>query len=1043
MGDKKTPAFNVRTVYKDALALVKGASYMNGALTDKLRDLVPREVANAADTRRISDYAVLGMGLPQGTVLSVQQMSEGLGVYSVESVLTSAENAGAVDGSVVDVEVDTETFSAAGIKTVLEAARAKLGWVGEIAATGTAVDIGGLKDREGGSQILWGSHLSFIFAPKREEGGTGYEAARTTMSIVYRPERRDEKLRVEQSGGAISKATAVDREFFLSYVRVMIAEALKRLSDAQRKDARLATCRSTSAVVANMLQAVGQINPAETLATYLERIIMGFESISLGVEVNAADKDVLQLFWFNLFKKLKTHHEEFKGATLMGEPTPYLEKFFRSFETGPTTTAEVNKDVSQLTFDYVTTGAGHYEEESGRGRFAEEGGEPRIEVVALASATAESGSGGGGGNEDEKDDEDDGDSTTQSSTSSGSDWGGRGPDYRGVMQPMGPREPPTPMEKRKADNEYRAAEKKRRAAGGEVGRARVIELGEEERRERRLAIRSISRDPDCPYAVGIWKDRDFRNMLDEMYRLSNPDPRTGEMRECEENWFKLMISVIPILLRKMVANMQVFFRTLPLALIAQHNQGAHGQGGRGGYPGRPQIQPRGAPSGGGGVYLQPRGVPYGGSGGYPQPRGVQNGVGGGHIQAVEAPAGGRGRGASMASQQGGRGSQHLGMPPGYMTGGRGFGGVGYPARGVPGRGRGRGDAGQQPYAGRAAMPYGARPPPAGYYGPAAGGRVQFGALPPGPPAPRPQQQPQQQLQQPQQQQSALQPTGQWQEQQSQLQQGAPARVASGQPRQTTSYESDFTAGAQFWTLEAKDKQRGAQGEIMALASATVEGTLRFAQKRTPSGQAVYVLTRDDGDVSNSATKLCFLRNLQPCVTVFLVRGDLALLATNVMTDSGAGTSVATPAAIRALTANGVKLEVISVEQKVTFGGMTNGMSYPPVAKVVRLYMMHGTVGVQLDFGLMGADTDPARLVIGSQFMDTAGQVADSGRKETEWNIGGLKQKYTFELRDPTILDPGDTSISRAYALRIGAGRAPPTLEQIAAQRLNKGWWTNK
>jgi hypothetical protein len=91
--------------------------------------------------------------------------------------------------------------------------------------------------------------------------------------------------------------------------------------------------------------------------------------------------------------------------------------------------------------------------------------------------------------------------------------------------------------------------------------------------------------------------------------------------------------------------------------------------------------------------------------------------------------------------------------------------------------------------------------------------------------------------------------------------------------------------------------------------------------------------------------------------------------------------------------------------------------------------------------VMGADTDPARMVVGSQFTDPAGEVIDRGNKWAEWNVGGTKQRYTYELKDPTVLDPGDLSISRAYGYRFGAGRAEPTLREVATLRQEKGWWT--
>jgi hypothetical protein len=245
------------------------------------------------------------------------------------------------------------------------------------------------------------------------------------------------------------------------------------------------------------------------------------------------------------------------------------------------------------------------------------------------------------------------------------------------MRPIGVKEPPTPMEKRKLDNKRQAAEKKRKGTIGEDVSISRRRLSDEEKAERRLAINSIPYDEECPFVAAVWEDTDFRNMLTRMYQHSDPDPRTGAFSECEEGWFTIMITVIPRLLRKMVDNMQVFFQTLPLALIAQHNQGVQGHGGRGGYSTMPQYQPR-APQ------YQPR---------------APHSMGGGNIFAIEPPAGGRGGGPPMAGQFGGRETQPRGMPPGYVPFGRGAGG------GNPGRGRGgRGDAGRQPYAGRAATP---------------------------------------------------------------------------------------------------------------------------------------------------------------------------------------------------------------------------------------------------------------------------------------------------------------------------------------------------
>ena len=119
------------------------------------------------------------------------------------------------------------------------------------------------------------------------------------------------------------------------------------------------------------------------------------------------------------------------------------------------------------------------------------------------------------------------------------------------------------------------------------------------------------------------------------------------------------------------------------------------------------------------------------------------------------------------------------------------------------------------------------------------------------------------------------------------------------------------------------------------------------------------------------------------------------------------------------------------------------MSYPPISKVARLYMWHDKVGVQMDFGVMGADTDPPRIVVGSQFTDPAGEKIDRPDKWVEWNVGGWTQKYTFEMKDPTNLDPGDLTICRAHALKVGSGKNPLTLGQAATMRQEMGWWAAK
>ena len=113
----QTPGFDIRGVYMEAKSTVKGASFMNKATTDKLRELFPHEVAASADMRRIPD-AVHKSGLPQGTALLVQQISDELGVFSVEGDLISAENAGAVDEDVADREEEAKVavFSARRIK---------------------------------------------------------------------------------------------------------------------------------------------------------------------------------------------------------------------------------------------------------------------------------------------------------------------------------------------------------------------------------------------------------------------------------------------------------------------------------------------------------------------------------------------------------------------------------------------------------------------------------------------------------------------------------------------------------------------------------------------------------------------------------------------------------------------------------------------------------------------------------------------------------------------------------------------------------------
>ena len=333
--------------YDAAKTVVTAGNYGNAAMLDKLYTCFPKPVTELAGIKSIAS-AVMSNGLPSGTLLNVQQISDN---WQILRVGRTVSDEGMPNHADVDMRTmhekreATGSFTATEVQSALKRAQIKYGWDGKVTVTGGSVDIGGLKFSKKGKQILWGQHLTIAFSESSAHNETAditcYEASRTTVKILYRPERGDDRFRVEQGGGGTPKMTALDREWWLSYARVMMSETLGMLTDAGRRDARRATQRSTVAAISDMLLKVGPMLPSKTLEDYIMPIITGFEAIERGVAVNAADKDILLLFWYNFFKKIKVHVEEYKNQTLVGVPTPYLSKLLKGIETGPAATTRL------------------------------------------------------------------------------------------------------------------------------------------------------------------------------------------------------------------------------------------------------------------------------------------------------------------------------------------------------------------------------------------------------------------------------------------------------------------------------------------------------------------------------------------------------------------------------------------------------------------------------------------------------------------------------------------------------------------------------
>lgn len=231
---------------------------------------------------------------------------------------------------------------------------------------------------------------------------------------------------------------------------------------------------------------------------------------------------------------------------------------------------------------------------------------------------------------------------------------------------------------------------------------------------------------------------------------------------------------------------------------------------------------------------------------------------------------------------------------------------------------------------------------------------------------------------------------------------------------------------------------------MAIGSGRLRGPPRFMLRTAPGGGQTYTLTNEvGGGRAEGNTELGFLQKQSPTSVLWILKDDRSVLPIVAMIDGGAGTCVVTPAGIRVLAANGVKMTSITLEQPVTFGGLTGAMSYPPVKKMLRVIIYHGDVGVDVECAVMGADTDPARIVIGSWFSEPAGQKTDCAEKWLEWAIGGRVERYVYQLADPTVLDPGDPTILRAYMMKFGRGGETPDIREIAEMRRTAGWWTAK
>lgn len=1021
----------ITLLHHSIIAKLKSASVINKEIRDTFFANFPAAVVEKSHVRRIAGTLGQTDGLPTGQQLEVQKLMGGLGVLYIKRMVTV--DSGQLGGTSVE-KGDTVPLTAESMAQCINELGGRFGWSGKATTSiEGVVDTSEIVDRVGKS-LVFGDNLAILFAAVPIDGhDVSYEASYTTVELKYKEETRGERMRVDQ--GPL-KATWAEKTFYASLVGVLIAETLKDFTEKERREARAATTRALQPYIGAQLRSL-KMSERSTMKENFAAIIKVFEGTSQAKDVHAADKQVVQQALLRVFLDLKEHTAVHEQNTVMGTPTEALSGLFDSLVNEATATIEQINACSMMLLDALTGGAGYDVERTFAG--------PQRPSGTITSREGESGNEGldarqaaddGGLHGEGLHDEDDGGATGAtaddgdesesdvSSMFSGSsarttEDGGRR--YSSL----------TPLAKRLRYYAEEDEKKKKRGMGGMNGTVG----GMEEEAKRRAAIEDILPFPNSQFDKAIRQDQDFMNTLRALYAQIEPHPRTGETRGWTETAYNLAITLWPGILRKMAEHSQAFFTAVPFAQItarAGAHQGQDTQHHQGGGRGAQQHQ-------GGGGHRQQRQ-----QGGYNQQQGgynqqqrnnyPQTGQGG-FINAVETPPAIGGRPAGGAQTLSGRGS-------------------GLPARGYQGRG-GRGGAGRGRYNQQSA---GISPH---YYGPqtgapgAQGGRGATGGQTAQRPAPTPawlQQQQQQAQRQPQQQTGALQSTARWQQQQTQQQQYQQPQYQQQQyqgmppppPRQQQGGARvvDFSAQG-LWVVEAKEP-RGFQGEIMAIGQGKVRGPPRFVQRTAPGGGQTYTLTSEEGAARPEGnTELGFLQKQSPTCVLWILRNDRSMMPVVTMIDGGAGTCVVTPAGIRMLAANGVKMTSITLEQPVTFGGLTGSMSYPPVKRMMRFIIHHGDIGVDVEFAVMGADTDPPRIVVGSWFSEPAGQKTDCAEKYLEWTIGGRVERYVYQLGDPTVLDPGDATILRGYMMKFGKGRETPDLRAIAEMRRTAGWWAAK
>jgi hypothetical protein len=1027
----------ITSLHHGLIAKLKAASVINKEIKDTLFKNFPAGVVGKSHVQRIEGTLGQTDGLPSGQQLEVQKLMGGLGVLYIKQ--RASVDSGQLGGRSVE-KGDTVPLTAESMALSINELGARLGWNGKATTqTEGVVDTSEIRDRAGKS-LGFGDNLAILFAAVPIDGhDVSYEASYTTVELKYKEETRGERMRVDQ--GPL-KATWAEKTFYASLVGVLIAETLKDFTEKERKEARAATTRALQPYIGVQLQSL-RMSEYYTMKENFAAIIKVFEGTSQAKDVHAADKQVVQQALLWVFLAMKDHTAVHEQNTVMGTPTEALSGLFDTLVNEATATTEQINACSMMLLDALTGAAGYEEERtfagpqrlSGTitrraGESGDEGSDARqaADDGGLHSGDEAEATGDTSGDDDEAGSETGSRFSGRSSARATEDGGRRVSSL-------------TPLAKRLRYNAEEDEKKKKRGRGGPQGRVG----GMEEEAQRRAAIADILPFPNAQFDKAIRQDQDFMNTLRALYAQIGPHPGTGETRGWTETAYNLAITLWPGILRKMAEHSQAFFTAVPFAQItaragarqghdAQHHQGggrgAQQQQGGGGH--RQQRQQ-------GGYNQQQGGYNQQQQGGYNQQQrnNYQQTGQGGFINAVEMPPAIGGRPAGGAQTPAGRGS-------------------GLPARGYQGRG-GRGGAGRGSYNQQNAGRFSPN-----YYGPqtgvpgAQGGRGATGGQTAQRPAPTPawlQQQQQQQAQrQPQQQTGALQSAARWQQQQTQQQQYQQQQYQQQQyqgmppppPRQQQGGARvvDFSAQG-LWVVEAKEP-RGVQGEIMAIGRGKVRGPPRFVQRTAPGGGQTYTLTSEEGAAKPEGnTELGFLQKQSPTCVLWILRNDRSMMPVVTMIDGGAGTCVVTPAGIRMLAANGVKMTSITLEQPVTFGGLTGSMSYPPVKRMMRFIIHHGDIGVDVEFAVMGADTDPPRIVVGSWFSEPAGQKTDCAEKSLEWTIGGRVEKYVYQLEDPTVLDPGDATILRAYMMKFGKGRETPDLRAIAEMRRTAGWWAAK